>query len=188
MEVVLAEQVDPKFLATLIDAEALYQDAPCGYFSFLPDGIIIKINRTLLNWLGYTEEEVIAKMKIGDMLSTGGKLYYQMFYLPLVLLKDIVNEISFDICRKDGSRFPALINSAAFKNAEGQLLAINVVINDISDRKKYESELLRAKQLAEAELVKFEFVSDFIPEMIWTAATDGTINYFNKRLLDNFQT
>lgn len=182
----MASQVDPRFLATLIDAETLYQDAPCGYFSFLPDGTIIKINRTLLKWLGYAEEEVVAKMKIGQLLTTGGKLYYQMFYLPLILLKGAVNEISFDICRKDGSRFPALTNSVSLKDAAGELLAVNVVVNDITDRKKYERELLRAKQLAEAELVKFEFVSDFIPEMIWGAAPDGTINYFNKRFLDNF--
>jgi PAS domain S-box-containing protein len=188
MEDVLAAHVNLKFLATLIDAEALYQDAPCGYFSFLPDGTIIKINRTLLKWLDYSEDELVAKMKVSHLLSTGGKLYYQMFYLPLVLLKGTVNEISFDICRKDGSRFPALINSVAFNDTENKLLAVNVVVNDITDRKKYESELLRAKQLAEAELVKFEFVSDFIPEMIWTAAADGTINYFNKRFLDNFET
>jgi PAS domain S-box-containing protein len=183
----LAAQVDSRFLATLIDAEALYQDAPCGYLSFLPDGTIIKINRTMLKWLEYTDEEAISKMKISELLSTGGKLYYQMFYYPLILLKGTVNEISFDICRKNGSRFPALLNSIAIKNDEGHILAVNVVINDITDRKKYETELLRAKQLAEAEKVKFEFVSDFIPEMIWGASADGRINYFNKRFMDNFE-
>ena len=183
----MATQVNNQFLATLIDAEALYQDAPCGYFSFLPDGTIIKINRTLLRWLKYTDEQVVGQMKISQLLSTGGRLYYQMFYYPLILLKGTVNEISFDICRKDGSRFPALINSVALRNDEGQILAVNVVVNDITDRKKYETELLRAKQLAEAEKVKFEFVSDFIPEMIWGATANGSINYFNKRFLDNFE-
>jgi len=186
MEIVLAAKIDPKFIASLIDAETLYQDAPCGYLSFLPDGTIIKINRTLLSWLGYTGEEMIGRMKINELLSTGGKLYYQMFYYPLILLKGNVNEISFDICRKDGSRFPSLINSASIKGNDDAILAINVVVNDITDRKKYETELLRAKQLAEAELVKFEFVSDFIPEMIWSATADGSINYFNKRFSDNF--
>jgi PAS domain S-box-containing protein len=183
----MAAQVDPQFLATLIDAEALYQDAPCGYLSFLPDGTIIKINRTLLKWLEYTDEQVITKMKFSELLSTGGRLYYQMFYYPLILFKGTVNEISFDICRKNGSRFPALLNSVSLKDDEGQILAVNVVITDITDRKKYETELLRAKQLAEAEKFKFEFVSDFIPEMIWGATADGHINYFNKRFLDNFE-
>jgi len=182
----LTAQVDPQFLATLIDAEALYQDAPCGYLSFLPDGTIIKINRTLLKWLSYAEEQVIGKMKFSQLLSTGGKLYYQMFYHPLILLNGTVNEISFDICRIDGSRFPALINSIARKDDKGQILAVNVVVNDITDRKKYETELLRGKELAEAEKMKFEFVSDYIPEMIWGATADGSINYFNKRFLDNF--
>jgi PAS domain S-box-containing protein len=184
--ITLATQVDPQFLEKLIDAEALYQDAPCGYLSFLPDGTIIKINRTLLKWLDYTAEQMVGQMKISQLMTTGGKLYYQMFYYPLIILKGTVNEISFDICRKDGSRFPALLNSVALKDEERQILAVNVVVNDITDRKKYETELLRAKQLAEAEKVKFEFVSDFIPEMIWGATADGNINYFNKRFLDTF--
>jgi PAS domain S-box-containing protein len=183
----LADQLNPEFLAKLIDSEALYQNAPCGYLSLLPDGTIIKVNRTLFTWLGYREDEMVGCLNIADLLTTGGKLYYQMFYFPLIHMHGLVSEISFDICRKDGSKFPALVNSAAFKDDQGRLLAINVVVNDITDRKKYETELLRAKQLAEAEKVKFEFVSDYIPEMIWTAAADGTINYFNKRFLDNFE-
>jgi len=178
--------INPALLLSLIDAESLYQGAPCGYFSFVPDGTIVKINHTLLSWLGYAETEVVSLLKMSDLLSTGGKLYYQMFYFPLLQMNGTVNEISFDICKKDGSRFPALLNSNTLKDTAGNLLAVNVAMTDISDRKKYESELLNAKKLAEAEKSKFEFVSDFIPEMIWTANADGEINYFNKRFADHF--
>ena len=178
--------IDPALSNSLIDAEALYEDAPCGYLSFQPDGTIIKINRTLLLWLGYTKKEVVGQLKLSDLLSTGGKIYYQMFYFPLVKMKGAANEISFDIYKKDGAFIPALLNSSAFKHADGQLLAVNVVITDITDRKKYEHELLHAKQLADAERNKFEFVADYIPEMVWTAPADGRINYFNKRFADHF--
>jgi PAS domain-containing protein len=63
------------------------------------------------------------------------------------------------------------------KDLNGQRIAINPTVYNITDRKKYETDLLNAKQIAEAEKMKFEFVSDFIPEMIWTANSDGRINY-----------
>jgi PAS domain S-box-containing protein len=182
----LAAQLDPEFLASLIDGDTLYHNAPCGYFSCLPDGTFIKINRTLLNWLGYTEGDLIGKASLTDLFSKGGKIYYQMFHYPLIQLKGKVNELNYDIHRKDHSFFPALLNTSAIRDVKGQLLAINIIVTDISDRKKYEAELLRGRQMAEAERKEFEFVANFIPEMIWTAEADGKINYVNKRFLDHF--
>lgn len=175
-----------QLLSVLIDSESLYQNAPCGYVSCLDDGTIIKINNTLLIWLGYTEVEVVGILKIGNLLSKGARIYFQMFHYPLILLDGKVNELNYDIYRKDKSYFPSLINSNAVKSPEGNLLAINLVINDITDRKKYETELLKAKEKAEEERGKFEFVSDFIPEMVWTANEKGYINYINKRFEKQF--
>ena len=33
-------------------AEDLYENAPCGYLSTLPDGTIVKVNATFLAWTG----------------------------------------------------------------------------------------------------------------------------------------
>lgn len=175
----------PDFLASLIDAETLYQRAPCGYLSFLQDGTIIRINETLLNWTGYSNEELLEK-RFGGLISKGGHMYYTLFYLPLLQLQAQVNEVNFEIKRKDGSTFPALLNAAAVKDEKGQILAINAAVYDITDRKKYEAELLAAKVLADSERTKFEFLADFIPEMIWMASTEGRIDYANKRFLTYF--
>lgn len=183
----MTKGVDPKILAALVDPEALYQDAPCGYFSFLPDGTIIKINNTLLNWIGLKREDIEHQLAFGDLISQGGRIYYELFYLPSIRLQGYVNEVSFDVKNSDGSTFPALFNAKGVKDKEGHLIAVNATVYNITDRKKYETELLNAKQLAEAEKMKFEFLSDFIPEMIWTANADGRINYVNKRFTDHFK-
>lgn len=39
----------------------LYENAPCGYHSVTPDGIIMRMNQTELAWLGFTREELIGK-------------------------------------------------------------------------------------------------------------------------------
>ncbi|MDB5012868.1 MAG: domain S-box-containing protein [Daejeonella sp.] len=183
----MTEPSNLDFLNSLIDPESLYENAPCGYFSFASDGTIIKINQTLSNWLGWTKNEVTGGMKMTDLLSVGGKIYYQMFYYPLLVMAGTVNEISFDIFRRDGTSFPALVSSNSVKDKDGNIRAVNAVVTDITDRKKYESELLRAKKLAEAEKNRFEFVSNYIPEMIWMASTDGVIDYVNKRFADHFK-
>jgi PAS domain S-box-containing protein len=176
------EIVDKALLNSLVDLESLYEDAPCGYFSFTPTGLIIKANGTLLNWLGYDKEQVTYKMYFNDMISRGGKIYYEMFYFPLLQLQNAVNEISFDFIRKNRSRFPALVNSSVIRSATGEVLVVNATVYDITDRKKYEHELLIAKQAADSERSRFEFLSDFIPEMLWTADPNGIPNYVNKRL------
>ena len=182
----MAKSKNRELLASLFDAENLYQNAPCGYFSFLSDGTIIKINDTLLKWTGYNNEEVVYQKKFGDIISKGGNMYYTLFYLPLLQLQTQVNEVNFEIKRQNGSTFQSLLNATALKDADGKIIAINATVYDITDRKKYETELLAAKVLADSEREKFEFLSDFIPEMIWMANNEGKINYANKRLLTYF--
>jgi len=164
----------------------LYEQAPCGYFSFTAQGLVIKVNQTLLQWLGYEHQELIYKISFTDLISKGGRVYYEMFYFPLLQLQSTVNEINFDFVCKDGTRFPALINSKVIRSDKGELLAVNATVYNITDRKKYEQALLEAKKLADLERNRFESLSDFIPDMVWTADPDGTLNYVNKRFVNFF--
>ena len=41
------------------DPEELYDQAPCGYLSALPDGTIVKVNRTFCRWTGRPMDEVL---------------------------------------------------------------------------------------------------------------------------------
>ena len=52
----------------LRDAQALYNQAPCGYHSVDADGSFVLINRTALDWLGYERSEVIGKLRFRDIV------------------------------------------------------------------------------------------------------------------------
>jgi PAS domain-containing protein len=54
----------------------LYDNAPCGYFSFDSSNLVTNINRTLLNWLGYSEEDVIGKVRYQDLLGSDSRLKF----------------------------------------------------------------------------------------------------------------
>ncbi len=168
-----------------LSTDFLYEKSPCGLLSFYPELPILKINQTLLNWLELDAEEVLCKKRFFDLLSVGGKLYYEMVFLPLLNRQGFVNEINFDIAIKNGKSFPCLFSAVGLKGIDGAM-AVHATILKITDRKKYESELLRSKLFAEEERKRFESLSNIIPEIIWTALANGNVNFMNERFFEYF--
>lgn len=155
--------------------------------SFLPDGSILKINNTLLKWLGYQREEIIPQKKITDLISNGNNIHYQMFFWPMINMSGKVKEVNYDLIKCTGELLPTLFTATAVKDAAGKLIAINTAISDITDRKKYEKELLNAKEHAVSEKKRFEILTNLIPEIIFTADSAGTIDYLNHRFFQYFR-
>ena len=130
-------------------AEDLYENAPCGYLSTLMDGTVVKINRTLLNWLGYTRAEVIGRLRFPDLLTVGGKLYHETHFAPLLRMQGELNGIALEIRTVNGSRLPVLVTSVVKTAGDGRQLLVRTTVFDARDRRAYESELLRARHEAE---------------------------------------
>jgi PAS domain-containing protein len=57
-------------------AEELYESAPCGYLSTLPDGTVVRANQTFLTWIGLERQELVGHRCFQDLLSIGGKIFY----------------------------------------------------------------------------------------------------------------
>ncbi|TGE25125.1 PAS domain-containing sensor histidine kinase [Hymenobacter aquaticus] len=131
--------------------DELYDNAPCGYCSCLPDGTLVKLNQTLLTWLGYSRQELVARRCLQDLLTVGARLHYETYCAPLLLLQDQVREISYQLQCRDGRRLAVLLNANLRRDARGEPLVVRVTLFDITDRRKYEQELLRAKAEAEAQ-------------------------------------
>src|SRR5687768_2426810 len=95
----------------LIDetAEELYESAPVGYLSCLPDGTIVKANRTLLTWCGLDAETIVAGVRFQDLLTMAGKIFYETHYAPLLRMQGFVREVQLDLVRRDGGSFPTLV-------------------------------------------------------------------------------
>lgn len=129
--------------------EELYESAPCGYLSTFMDGTIVKINKTLLDWLGLSREAVVGRKHFSDLLTVGGKLYHETHYAPLLRMQGHVGGIALDMKVADGSRLPVLITSTVKRGAEDRPLLIRTTVFDATDRRSYETELLRARRAAE---------------------------------------
>lgn len=166
----------------LEDAEDLYQNAPSGYFSFDTRENIFRVNKTLLNWLQYEEHEATS-MKFSDLLTIGGKIYFQNHYYPLLMMQGFVTEVTFDLVRKDRTIIPALINSVAKRDVSGNIKSFRATVIDISDRRKYERQLLTEKREAESAKKRFQLITEMLPEIVWTFTEDGNIDFINEQII-----
>jgi PAS domain S-box-containing protein len=117
--------------------EDLYQNAPCGYHSLDPDGVIVQINDTGLEWLGRTREEVVGIMRFTDLLTTAsGKTFLESF--QQFKESGSICDLEIEIARQDGTKLSVLLSANAIKDAGGRLLISRSVMFDITDRKSNE--------------------------------------------------
>ncbi|GAA4047181.1 hypothetical protein GCM10022409_36650 [Hymenobacter glaciei] len=127
----------------------LYDRAPCGYCSCLPDGTLVKLNQTLLGWLGYQYHELVAQKRLPDLFTLGGRIHYETHCAPLLALAGEVREISYLLRRRDGGTLPVLLSAVVQRDETDQPLVMRVTLFDITERRRYEQQLLRAKTEAE---------------------------------------
>jgi phosphoserine phosphatase RsbU/P len=142
--------VDPAEEALLAEsAEDLYENAPCGYLSTLPGGLIVKVNGTFLTWTGYARDELVGRRRFQELLTAGGQIFHETHYAPLLHMQGEVREIAVDVVRADGSRLPALVNAVLRRDGTGEPAMVRTTVFDATDRREYERELLRARRAAE---------------------------------------
>ncbi|SDO46588.1 PP2C family protein-serine/threonine phosphatase [Lentzea jiangxiensis] len=133
------------------NVEDLYDNAPCGYLSTSLDGTIAKINATLLRWLGYERDALVGRRSFSDLLTVGGRIYYETHFAPLLQMQGELGGVALELKTADGTRLPVLLTSAVKTGADGRPHSIRTMVFDAHDRRAYEQELLRAREEAELE-------------------------------------
>jgi sigma-B regulation protein RsbU (phosphoserine phosphatase) len=149
-------QIDAAVAEENAGSDALYEDAPCGHLSTLPDGTIIRMNDTLLSWLGRAREDLVGWRRFSDLLTVGGRIHYETHLAPLLSMQGTVGEIAVELRTADGARLPVLMSSVATRDDDGNLSRIRFVVFEARDRRTYESELLRARREADGERDRFQ--------------------------------
>jgi sigma-B regulation protein RsbU (phosphoserine phosphatase) len=150
-----ADPVDDAFLDALLDDDVvdLYENAPCGYLSTLPDGTILKANETFLRMSGRTRDELVGRLRFEQLLTPGGRIYHETHFAPMLRMQGTVREIAVDLARPDGGRVPVFVNAALKTDDAGAPTVIRVAVFDATERREYERELMRARDAArDAEL------------------------------------
>jgi PAS domain S-box-containing protein len=135
------------------EIEDLYNNAPCGYHSLDKDGIFVRINDTELNWLGYTRDEIVGKMKFPDILTPESlKIFRKNF--PLFKSRGQVRDLEFEMIRKDGTILPVLLSASAIKDVNGNYVMSRSTVFDITERKETDTRVRLTNVLLELFAMK----------------------------------
>lgn len=127
------------------ETEDLYNRAPCGYHSLAPDGTIVRINDTELEWLGYPRAEVVHQKNFAELLTPASQAVFAQNF-PIFKQQGWIDNLEFELVSKNGSTRWINLNATAINDEAGQLIMSRSTLFDISVRKQTESALQESEE------------------------------------------
>jgi PAS domain S-box-containing protein len=126
----------------------LYNDAPVGYHELDSQGRIVRVNRKELEMLGYTVKEMIGEYvwKFAEDPQKSREV------VQAKLAGTLTPKGSYErmYARKNGTKFPVLVDEHITRNHKGEVTSIRTTIQDIAERKEAERAMNVARDAAEA--------------------------------------
>lgn len=119
------------------EIQDLYNNAPCGYHSLDKEGVFVRVNNTELKWLGYTRDEVVGKMRLGDILTAESLTAFRE-YFPLFKEQGWLHDQELEFIRKDGTVLPILLSATAIRDDDGNFIMSRSTLYDLTERKETE--------------------------------------------------
>jgi PAS domain S-box-containing protein len=124
----------------------LFDNAPTGYFEYDIQGRITRVNRTELEMLGYTFEEMIGqpvwKFVVEEEIARKAVLAKLAGTMPPS------RGLERTYRRKDGTTFPSLVQDRILRDAEDKIVGIRGTVQDITERKRADEALRRSEEEA----------------------------------------
>ena len=174
---VCAVQEDNQITQTLT-VQDLYNNAPCGYHSLNPDGIVMLINDTELEMLGYDRAEVVGKMSFLEFVAPESQLKW-IEKFQVLKATGVVKDVEILLKSRSGEVFPVLANSTAITDKCGNYLLSRSTLIDVRKRKKVELAL----QKSEAQ---YRGIVEDQMDLICRFSPDGRLTFVNKAYCEYF--
>jgi PAS domain S-box-containing protein len=143
----------------------LFERAPIGMVISSPDSKILKGNTAFCESLGYNEEELIDK-KLSELTLLDDQPGYVKLYKQLV--EENLSHIYFEnrFIRKDREIIYTIVESVLIRGEEEKPHHFISQVIDITERKKVERELVKAKEKAEeSDFLKTAFLAQMSHEI-----------------------
>ena len=164
------QQDEDKLRSSEARYRGLFENVIDGVYIASREGDIITVNPALVEMLGYDSAE--------DMKSAGKTtvLYVNPIDRERVFARleteGVVKNFEYRLRRKDGSQIVVLENSRAIVDDDGQVIAHEGTITDITDRKRAETRIFEEKERAQVTLQS-------IGDGVITTDADGNVDYIN---------
>ncbi|XTZ15368.1 SpoIIE family protein phosphatase [Micromonospora echinospora] len=142
-------------------AEDLYEAAPCGYLSVLPDGTIARVNQTFLEWTGYQRTDLLGQ-RVQTLYTVGSRIYHETHLGPLLHMQGELRGVALEFRRADGSRLDTLVNAVLRRNLPNGSTVLRMTVFDATDRRSYERELLDERRRAELNAARIRVLQEMV--------------------------
>lgn len=133
--------------------EDFFENTLCGFITADKQGCILRVNKKIGDWINCETEELIGK-RFSDLLSIGGKIYYETHLWPLLRMQGFFEEVVLELRSTTGDKLRVMVNALERRDRDDNPSFLQYTILKASDRLQYEQNLQEAKKIAEQELVK----------------------------------
>ena len=148
----------------------LYDNAPVGYHEYDSKGRVTRVNRTYLEMLGYTAEEMIGH-PLWKFYVEGEKAQEQILE-KLAGSKPPGRSLERTYRRKDGTTFPVLIEDRLMLDEKGRIMGMRCTVQDITDRKRAEEALRQSEE-------KYRNILESMDEGYYEVDLAGNFTFLN---------
>jgi PAS domain S-box-containing protein len=131
------------------EMQDLYDYAPCGHHSLDASGTFIQANKTLLQWLGYTSNELLGRMHFKDIIPVEMHSYFEENFAQFLRAGSIADK-EFTLIRKNGDRFQIVLSASSVYDAQGNFVRSRTTLFDNTGRKTAEEKAHELNQELEA--------------------------------------
>ncbi len=172
------------------ELQDLYDNAPSGYHSVDPDGLIVRINQTELNWLGYLKEEIEGKKHVWDLMTPESGLRYQGAFQNLKTT-GFIHDLELEMVKKDRSILQVIFNATAIRSLSGEFLMSRSVVFDNTDRKLAEKQILDLNKELSVRALQLESSNKELEGFSYSVSHDlrsplRAIDGFSRILLEDY--
>ncbi|UZP68397.1 PAS domain S-box protein [Desulfovibrio mangrovi] len=152
---------------------SIFENAVEGIFQTLPQGKIAHANPALLRMLGYDSlDELISSIRsLREDLYVDGEDRDR--FVRLLSSDGEVSRFETRLYRKDGSKIWVALHSRAIFDESGQMVRIEGIAEDISERKRAEEEMYRATRFVRN-------IIDAMPSVMIAVSNDMAVAHWNR--------
>ncbi len=124
----------------------LYTETPAMMYSIDRDGRVVNVNRTWLETLGFTENEVLGHDS-SEFMTEQSRRFTLTVVRPDFLKGGVCHDLPFQFVCKDGRVLDVLLSGITELSADGRPAQALVVLRDITAQRKAEAALLEERNL-----------------------------------------
>lgn len=137
------------------------------------DGVVTSWNKSAERLFGYTAEEAIGKT-IAELIIPADRQDEEPNILARLRRGERVDHFETVRRRKDGTLLDISLTISPVKDADGKIIGASKIARDITDAKRLRLIVVESES-------RFRQLADAMPQMVWTARPDGSIDYYNER-------